>query len=135
MPKFKVLSHISVIKKCVWACQHTAKGFCTLVSVFMFAQHDHPEFILFLWCISALCMLLECIESVCICVCLPGVVEPAQCAVMGCGRVRGAPALAISMSFHGAPQWLLGDSITGMGLSLLHKMTTPCGTTRSVRHL
>lgn len=50
--------------------------------------------------------------------------------------VGGAtPALAISMSFHGAPQWLLGDSVAGMDLSLHRKMTTPRGTTRSARQL
>ncbi|KAK1892437.1 Testis anion transporter 1 [Dissostichus eleginoides] len=39
------------------------------------------------------------------------------------------------MSFHRVPQWLLGDSISGMDLSLHRKVTTPRGTTRSARQL
>lgn len=42
------------------------------------------------------------------------------------------PALAISMSFHGVPQWLLGDFIIALDLSLHQKMTTPCGMMHSV---
>ncbi|KAK5932484.1 hypothetical protein CgunFtcFv8_004185 [Champsocephalus gunnari] len=44
-------------------------------------------------------------------------------------------APAISMSFHRVPQRLLGDSISGMDLSLHRKVTTPRGTTRSARQL
>lgn len=35
--------------------------------------------------------------------------------------------LAISMSFQGAPQWLLGDCAADVDLSLHLKMTTPRG--------
>lgn len=35
------------------------------------------------------------------------------------------PALAISMSFHGAPQWMLGDSVAGTGLSLHRRNDNP----------
>lgn len=43
-----------------------------------------------------------------------------------CGEGGGAtPALAISMSFHGAPQWMLGDSVAGADLSLHRRNDNP----------
>lgn len=62
-------------------------------------------------------------QHVCLRMELPGDAEPAQWAVSGGGRTE----LAISMSFHGVPQWLLGDSIVDADLSLHQKMTTPYG--------
>lgn len=42
------------------------------------------------------------------------------------------PALTISISFHGAPRWLLGGFFVALDLSLHCEVTTPCGRMHSV---
>lgn len=106
-----------------------------LVSVCIAAPQDHPPSILFYVC---LCATLA--GVVCACVWQPVCRAPCWrgASSVSWQWVEATAASAISMSFHGVPQWLLGDSIEDMGLPFHRKLTTPhsptCPTSQ-FRHL
>lgn len=91
------------------------------VSVCFLTPEDHPPSRLFL-CPCAMLAVGE-FGSMCVCV-WSSLVMRSQLSELSVG---GRTELAITMSFHGVPQWLLGDSIVDADLSLHQKMTTPYG--------
>lgn len=114
---------------------HIRADCLVLVSVCIFAPQDHPPSILFYVCLCATLAVVvyACVwQSVCRAPCWCGASS------VSWQWVEATAASAISMSFHGVPQWLLGDSVVDMDLSFHRKLMTPRSMARSTsqfRHL